>query len=76
VETTVIRRGQTSIPAAIRKRHDIKEGDRLTWLDDGETIRIVAVPADPVRALRGSGRGRSLLTALLRQRQHDRERHR
>jgi AbrB family looped-hinge helix DNA binding protein len=74
VETTVNRRGQTNIPAAIRRRHDIKEGDRISWLDDGETIRIVPVPADPIGALRGSGRGRSLLTALLRQRQEDRER--
>lgn len=76
METTVTRRGQTNIPAAIRRRHDIKEGDRITWLDDGETIRIVPVPADPIRALRGSGRGRSLVTALLRQRRHDRERDR
>lgn len=76
METTVTRRGQTNIPAAIRRRHDIKEGDRITWLDDGENIRIVPVPADPIRALRGSGRGRSLLTALLRQRRQDRERDR
>ena len=74
METTVTRRGQTNIPAAIRRRHDIKEGDRITWLDDGETIRIVPVPADPISALRGSGRGHSLLTVLLSQRQKDRER--
>lgn len=76
METTVTRRGQTNIPAAIRRRHDIKEGDRITWLDDGETIRIVPVPADPINALRGSGRGQSLLSALLRQRREDRERER
>jgi AbrB family looped-hinge helix DNA binding protein len=74
METTVTRRGQTNIPAAIRRRHDIKEGDRITWLDDGETIRIVPVPADPISALRGSGRGHSLLDALLSERQKDRER--
>jgi AbrB family looped-hinge helix DNA binding protein len=76
VETTVTRRGQTNIPAAIRRRHDIKEGDRISWLDDGETIRIVPVPADPIGALRGSGRGSSLLAALLRQRREDRLRDR
>jgi AbrB family looped-hinge helix DNA binding protein len=76
VETTVTRRGQTNIPAAIRRRHDIKEGDRIAWLDDGETIRIVPLPADPVRALRGSGHGHRLLAALLRQRREDRERDR
>jgi AbrB family looped-hinge helix DNA binding protein len=74
VETTVTRKGQTNIPAAIRRRHDIKEGDRITWLDDGETIRIVPVPADPIGVLRGSGRGRSLLNTLLSQRRQDRKR--
>jgi AbrB family looped-hinge helix DNA binding protein len=76
VETTVTRKGQTNIPAAIRRRHDIKGGDRITWLDDGDTIRIVPVPADPIAALRGSGRGHSLLDALLKQRREDRERDR
>lgn len=76
VETTVTRKGQTNIPAAIRRRHEIKEGDRITWLDDGETIRIVPVPADPISALRGSGRGRSLLDALLSDRRKDRQRDR
>ncbi len=74
METTVTRRGQTNIPAAIRRRHDIKEGDRIEWLDDGESIRIVLVPADPLGVLRGSGRGHSLLSALLGQRRKDRER--
>jgi hypothetical protein len=45
------------------------------WLDDdGEATRIVHVPADPISALRGSGRGHSLLAALLRRRREDRER--
>jgi AbrB family looped-hinge helix DNA binding protein len=74
METTVTRRGQTNIPAAIRRRHDIKEGDRIAWLDDGETIRVIPVPADPISALRGSGRGHSLRAALLNQRRKDRER--
>jgi AbrB family looped-hinge helix DNA binding protein len=73
MDTTVTRRGRTSIPAAIRRRHDIKEGDRITWLDDGETIRLVLVPSDPIRAVRGSGRGHTLLTVLLSQRRKDRE---
>jgi AbrB family looped-hinge helix DNA binding protein len=73
VETTVTHRGRTNIPAAIRRRHDIKESDRVTWLDDGVTIQLVPVPSDPIRALRGSGRGHSLLAALLNRRRQDRE---
>ena len=68
------KRGQTNIPAPIRKRHHIRAGDRLVWLDDGETIRVVPVPADAISALRGSGRGEPLLERLLAQRREDRSR--
>lgn len=56
------------------ERHQIGEGDRLVWLDDGETIRVVPVLPDPVRALRGSGRGEDLVKILLNDRREDRER--
>jgi AbrB family looped-hinge helix DNA binding protein len=74
VQTAVTKRGQTVIPAAIRKRHNIGAGARLVWLDDGETIRVVPVPGDPLRALRGSGRGRGLTELLLTERAADRDR--
>lgn len=68
METSVTRKGQTTIPAAIRKRHHIGEGDRLAWLDDGEGIRIVPIPKDLLAALRGSGRGEHLVERLLQSR--------
>ena len=75
METSVTKRGQTNIPAEIRQRHQIKEGDRLAWLDDGETIRVVPLPAgDPISALRGTGRGEKLTEKLLLSRREDRER--
>jgi AbrB family looped-hinge helix DNA binding protein len=74
METSVTKKGQTNIPSAIRKRHQIKEGDRLLWLDDGEVIRIVPIPADPVAALRGAGKGERLLDRLLLSRREDRKR--
>jgi len=49
-------------------------GDRLVWLDDGEVIRIVPVPKDPLKALRGAGQGEGLLDRLLQSRREDRER--
>jgi AbrB family looped-hinge helix DNA binding protein len=73
METSVTKKGQTNIPALIRKRHHIKEGDRLVWLDDGDIIRVIPVPVDPLKALRGSGKGEGLLDRLLH-RQEDRER--
>jgi AbrB family looped-hinge helix DNA binding protein len=84
IQTKITKRGQTVVPAPIRKRYGIQEGDRLVWLDDGETIKVwlddgetikvIPIPSDPVEALRGSGEGENLLAALLRSRAEERER--
>ncbi len=74
MQTAVTKRGQTVIPASIRKRYRIQAGDYLVWLDDGQTIKVVPVPADPIRALRGCGRGERLLERLLTARREDRRR--
>jgi len=55
--TTVTSRGQTVVPARIRKDHGIRVRTQLQWIDDGHTIRVVPVPADPVRAAKGSTQG-------------------
>ncbi len=74
METAVTKRGQTVIPAAIRKRYKIQEGDHLVWLDDGRTIQVIPVPADALRALRGRGCGERLVEQLLKARREDRDR--
>jgi bifunctional DNA-binding transcriptional regulator/antitoxin component of YhaV-PrlF toxin-antitoxin module len=61
------------IPADIRKRHGIRDGDHLIWLDDGQTMQVIPTPADPVRALRGSGKGQRLGAKLLEARQSERD---
>jgi AbrB family looped-hinge helix DNA binding protein len=72
MDSTVTSRGQTVIPAAIRKRYQIQAGDRLVWLDDGSTIKIIPVPGDPISGLRGHGTGKQLVEALLAQRRQER----
>lgn len=72
MRTAVTKRGQTVIPAPIRKRYRIRGGDHLMWIDDGETIRVVPVARDPIGALRGSGRGERLVERLLAARREDR----
>jgi AbrB family looped-hinge helix DNA binding protein len=72
MQTAVTKRGQTVIPASIRKRYQIEEGDSLVWIDDGDMIRVIPVSRDPIQALRGSGRGEQLLQRLLAGRQEDR----
>ena len=74
MNTSVTKRGQTSIPAEILRRHGIKGGDRLAWIDEGSSIRVVPLPADPISALRGSARGQKLHERLLAERREDRER--
>jgi AbrB family looped-hinge helix DNA binding protein len=69
MQTVVTKRGQTFIPAAIRKRHRITGGSRLVWLDDGEMIRIVPTPASPIASLRG--RGERLTEYLLKDHRAD-----
>lgn len=76
MQTAVTKRGQTVIPAAIRKRYHIDSDVHLAWLDDGETIRVVPVPKDPLQALRGRGRGEKLTERLLAERRADRNRDR
>jgi bifunctional DNA-binding transcriptional regulator/antitoxin component of YhaV-PrlF toxin-antitoxin module len=73
METAVTKRGQTVIPAAIRKRYRIDIGAHLVWLDDGETIKVVPVTSDPLQNLRGRGRGKKLTERLLNERRRDRD---
>ena len=70
--TTVTTRGQTVVPAAIRKSYHIGVGTRLQWIDDGYTIRVVPVPESPIEAAKGTTKG--LGARLLRERERERRR--
>jgi AbrB family looped-hinge helix DNA binding protein len=74
--TTVTTRGQTVIPAEIRQRHGISEGSRIAWVDDGDTIRVIPIAADPVEALYGSAKGEGLYDRLMEERADERTRER
>ncbi len=74
MQTAVTKRGQTVIPAAIRKRYQIDNSVHLVWIDDGETIRVVPVTDNPLQSLRGRGRGKKLTERLLSERRKDRDR--
>ena len=76
MDSAVTRRGQTVVPAPLRHKYGIENGDRLVWLDEGGVIRVVPVSRDPVSALRGAIEGSGLVEKLLRERRRDRERDR
>jgi hypothetical protein len=42
------------------------------WLDDGMGIRVIPVDRDPIRALRGRGKGEALVEKLIDARREDR----
>jgi AbrB family looped-hinge helix DNA binding protein len=66
MRSTITERGQTVIPAAIRRQFHLSPADRLEWVLDNGTIRVVPVRANPVEAFRGQGKGgatRRLLAA-------------
>jgi len=73
-QSTVTSRWQTVIPATIREQFNLRQGDMLMWINDGQSLRIVPVPADPLRALYGRGRGEGLAARLLDERRRERGR--
>ena len=72
MRTTLTSRGQTVVPARIRRDHAVQPGAVLEWIDDGQTIRVVPIPQDPIGAAIGSTSG--LGNKLLAERRRDRDR--
>jgi len=52
-KTSVTRKGQTVVPAPLRKRFNIGPNSRLVWSTDGDVIEVTPLPENPVEALRG-----------------------
>ncbi len=57
MQSTITSRGQTVVPAPIRKQFQLGPADRLEWVLDNGNIRVVPVRANPVEAFRGQGKG-------------------
>lgn len=73
MRSTITNRGQTVIPAPIRRQFNLSPADRLEWVVENDVIRVIPVHADPIAAFRGQGRG-GAAQRLLADRQADRER--
>jgi AbrB family looped-hinge helix DNA binding protein len=76
MRSTVSSRGQTAVPAEIRRRFHLEERSLLEWIIDGDVITVVPVPAPPARSLRGSLKGKYSGRALLEARARERARER
>lgn len=68
--TTLSDRGQTAIPARIRKRFKLKAHQQLEWAEDGKVIYVLPVANDPIAAFRGSS-PKGVMQALSRSRRED-----
>lgn len=57
-------KGQVTIPAPLRERHGLQEGDEVDVIEDGDLLRIVRVKGSPTRGRRvvDRMRGRALTT--------------
>lgn len=73
MRTKVTVRGQVSIPASIRRQLHIKANTTLEWVVEGNVVRMIPLPDDPLAAFRGSGKG-GTLKKLLADRRRDRAR--
>lgn len=76
LKSTLTKRGQTVVPAQLRRRYRMEAGTALEWIDTGEDIRVIPLPADIVGALRGDARGERLGARLRRARAVERKRER
>jgi AbrB family looped-hinge helix DNA binding protein len=72
--STVTTRGQTAIPAALRRRYNIAPNSRIEWIDDGFGIVVVPLSGDTVKSLRGKYRKYGLSAFLSTLRVEERKR--
>ncbi|MGA7874252.1 MAG: AbrB/MazE/SpoVT family DNA-binding domain-containing protein [Desulfoferrobacter sp.] len=73
MRSTITARGQTVIPAEIRRHFHLDPSKKLEWIIEDGSIRVVPVTGDPIDAFRGRGKGGST-KRLLEERKVDRSR--
>jgi AbrB family looped-hinge helix DNA binding protein len=73
MKSKVTARGQVSIPSEIRRKFNIEPESRIEWIVEGNVIRVVPLPRDPVAAFRGRGSGRYTTAQLIEERRAERE---
>lgn len=57
MRSTITSRGQTVIPAEIRRRFRLTASDRLEWIEVDGCLKVIPVRANPIEAFRGQGKG-------------------
>jgi AbrB family looped-hinge helix DNA binding protein len=73
MKTKLTKRGQTVVPAKIRKRFNLDESSRLLWMVEGDIITVLPLPEKPVKALKGAMKGQISFDKFMADRKLDRE---
>jgi hypothetical protein len=58
------------VPEKIRKSLNIGPDTTIEWIIEGGSARVIPVPADPIRAFRGSGK-RGIVQQLIKARRRE-----
>ncbi len=74
METYATVKGQIVIPAELRRKHGIKAGTKITFIDTEDAIIIKPVTEETIKRMRGVLKGKGVLEALLDERRRDAER--
>ena len=73
MKTKLTKRGQTVVPAKIRKRFNLDKSSRLLWMVEGDIITVLPLPEKPVEALKGAMKGQISFDKFMSDRKLDRE---
>ena len=72
MKAKVTTRGQVSIPSEIRKKFNIEPESRVEWIVEGNVIKVIPLPKDPVAAFRGRGSRKYSTERLIEERKAER----
>jgi bifunctional DNA-binding transcriptional regulator/antitoxin component of YhaV-PrlF toxin-antitoxin module len=70
MRTRLTSRGRVSIPSVLRRKLKLKAQTLPEWVVEGDTLRAIPIPDDPMAALRGSGK-KGAVARLLAERARD-----
>ena len=65
MRSSISKRGQTAVPAALRKKYNLGPNTKLEWIDYRGLIVALPVEGDPIKAIRGLTKGEGLHGRLM-----------